>query len=99
MISMDVHWIDALRSRFMAEAALELLSLVTFKFGRRTRAIPAPDPAASRGTSLLFLLRKTLPRARAQERPISTLGPSGPREQPVPRVIAAAPVLRKGAIA
>ena len=58
---------------------------------------PAPDPAASRGKRRLCLLRRTLPSARAVDLPISTLGPSGPSEQPLPKVIAAAVALRTGA--
>lgn len=60
--------------------------------------LPAPDPAARRGTNLLFLLLKTLPKPLAKDLPISTLGPSGPKEHPVPSVIAAALALKNGAI-
>ena len=58
---------------------------------------PAPDPAASRGNRRRCLLRSTLPRALAVDLPISTLGPSGPSEQPLPRVMAAAVARSTGA--
>jgi hypothetical protein len=52
-------------------------------------AIPAADPAATRAIlrSLLFSIIAAHP--YAQDLPISTLGPSGPREHPVPKVMAA----------
>jgi hypothetical protein len=49
--------------------------------------------------SRLCLLLRTLPRALAVERPISTLGPSGPNEHPVPKVMAAAVARKTGAAA
>ena len=62
-----------------------------------SQALPAPDPAASRGNRRRCLLRSTLPRALAVDLPISTLGPSGPSEQPLPRVMAAAVARSTGA--
>jgi len=60
---------------------------------------PAPEPAARRGMRRLCLLLNNRPSALAVERPISTEGPSGPREHPVPRVMAAAVARRTGAVA
>ena len=45
------------------------------------------------------MLRSTEPSARAAERPMSTEGPSGPNEAPVPSVTAAASALSTGALA
>uniref|UniRef100_A0A7C9F855 Uncharacterized protein n=1 Tax=Opuntia streptacantha TaxID=393608 RepID=A0A7C9F855_OPUST len=58
-------------------------------------ASPAADPAATRGTFLLVAPNK-LAMPLAIEEPISTLGPSGPNEFPVPRVIHAATVFKNG---
>lgn len=44
----------------------------------------------------MSLLRRKLPRPLAMVRPISTEGPSGPNELPVPSVMAAVVVLRNG---
>ena len=62
-------------------------------------AIPAADPAAIRAIlrSLLFSIISAHP--IAQDLPISTLGPSGPSEHPVPKVIAAWMALIVGKIA
>lgn len=51
---------------------------------------PAPEPAATSANKCLCLLFSTLPRPLAAALPMSTLGPSGPKELPVPRVIIAA---------
>lgn len=53
-------------------------------------ATPAPDPAATRDVNCRCGSRNTELRPFATDLPISTLGPSGPREAPVPRVTAAA---------
>ena len=57
---------------------------------------PAPEPAAMSGNRRRCLLRRREPRARAELRPMSTEGPSGPREAPLPSVMAAASALRTG---
>lgn len=51
------------------------------------------------GSRRRVLLRSTEPSARAAERPMSTEGPSGPREAPLPSVIAAASARSTGAAA
>lgn len=65
----------------------------------KPEAIPAADPAAIRAIlrSLLFSIISAHP--IAQDLPISTLGPSGPNEHPVPKVIAAWMALIAGKIA
>lgn len=45
-------------------------------------ATPAPAPAASREVRCRCLLRRLPPRALAVDLPMSTEGPSGPREAP-----------------
>ena len=59
-------------------------------------ATPAPAPAASRATSLLGGSFKTAPTPRATDLPNSTLGPSGPKGAPLPKVTAAARALAMG---
>lgn len=59
---------------------------------------PAPEPAATNDSSLRCLLFSTVPRPRAAALPISTLGPSGPKEFPVPKVIAAAVAFSRGLV-
>lgn len=59
-------------------------------------AIPAADPAALSESFLLAPLSKKVPTPLAMETPISTLGPSGPNEFPVPKVTQAAAVFRIG---
>lgn len=58
--------------------------------------IPAADPAAARESFLLGFLSNEVPTPLAMEVPISTLGPSGPREFPVPRVTQAATAFKNG---
>ena len=60
---------------------------------------PAPEPAAMRGNRRRCLLRRREPRARAELRPMSTDGPSGPRDAPLPSVMAAGIALNTGASA
>lgn len=52
-------------------------------------AIPAAAPAATRAIRLSRLFSIISEHALAHDLPISTLGPSGPNEQPVPKVTAA----------
>lgn len=66
------------------------------KVGTR-QGSPAPEPAARRGVSLRCWLLRSVPSRFATLRPMSTLGPSGPREAPVPSVRAAATARRRGA--
>lgn len=58
--------------------------------------IPAADPAATRDTFLLELLSNKELTPLAMDAPISTLGPSGPNEFPVPRVTQAATAFKNG---
>ena len=58
--------------------------------------MPAAAPAATRESYLFKLLSAKVPTPLAIDAPISTLGPSGPKEFPVPIVTQAAIVLRKG---
>jgi hypothetical protein len=57
---------------------------------------PAADPAARRGSILAVVKRGVEAIHLATELPISTLGPSGPRELPVPKVTEAAIAFKKG---
>ncbi len=58
--------------------------------------IPAADPTATRESFLWGFLSNKVPTPLAMEAPISTLGPSGPNELPVPRVTQAASVFKNG---
>ncbi|MFS7963815.1 hypothetical protein Hanom_Chr08g00742751 [Helianthus anomalus] len=59
------------------------------EISKKPEAMPAAAPAATRAIlrSLLFSIINEHP--FAHDFPISTLGPSGPNEQPVPKVTAA----------
>lgn len=59
-------------------------------------ARPAADPAARRGRILAEVKKGVEAIHLAMELPISTLGPSGPKELPVPRVTEAAIAFKKG---
>lgn len=63
--------------------------ILSCKKGEIPEEIPAAAPAAIRVfiLSLLFAIIKENP--WAHDLPMSTLGPSGPKEQPVPKVTAA----------
>jgi hypothetical protein len=56
--------------------------------------IPAADPVATRDNLVPLLQCNTFPIPCAIDEPISTLGPSGPSELPVPRVTVAATAFR-----
>lgn len=58
--------------------------------------IPAAEPEATRDSFLSSLFSNNAPIPLAMDAPISTLGPSGPNEFPVPRVTAAATALKNG---
>lgn len=58
--------------------------------------MPAADPAATRDSFFPPSHPNTFPNPFAIADPISTLGPSGPRELPVPRVKDAATAFRNG---
>lgn len=51
--------------------------------------MPAAAPAATRAIFLSLLFSIISENPFAHDFPISTLGPSGPKEQPVPKVTAA----------
>lgn len=59
-------------------------------------AIPAADPAATRASFFPPSNLNTFPNPLAIDEPISTLGPSGPKEFPVPRVKDAAMAFKNG---
>lgn len=61
--------------------------------------IPAAEPAALRESFLWAPLSNNEPTILATEAPISTLGPSGPNELPVPRVTQAAIAFKIGSTA
>ena len=61
--------------------------------------IPAADPAATRDSFFPPSQSNTFPNPLAIEEPISTLGPSGPKELPVPSVKDAATAFNNGLIA
>lgn len=64
--------------------------------GNKPEAIPAADPAALSDSFLRPPLSSRAPTPLATDVPISTLGPSGPKEFPVPNVTQAAIVFKTG---
>lgn len=72
------------------------MNIIFKRSNDQPEAIPAADPAATRESFLFGLLSNKVPTPLAMEVPISTLGPSGPKEFPVPRVTQAATAFKNG---
>lgn len=90
---------NANQIRFLIDQIHKGKEMVINQEHNKPEAIPAADPAALRESFFLAPLSKKAPTPLATETPISTLGPSGPNEFPVPKVTQAATVLRTGFIA
>lgn len=72
------------------------MNIVLRRRSDQPEEIPAADPAASRERFLWEFLSNKVRTPLAMEVPISTLGPSGPKELPVPRVTQAASAFKNG---